>query len=116
MENNKFKWWCENIDYIHAVLNRDIDKGYSIDECDVLAVLEYPLVDIELTVRGFYEEEGLIYDYYCCINDEEDGWMSFDWIDFGEINPKEFTTEKELMEDMNRQLIEFCKEHNLKMY
>lgn len=35
---------------------------------------------------------------------------------FGEVNPKEFTTKKELMEDMKKQLIIFCKENNLKMY
>lgn len=115
-----FKWWTEDIDYIHAVLNRDRDNGYSIDECEVLAILEYPKADIELTVREINEENNLIYDYFCCINsaedNKEDDWHSFDWVDFGEVNPKEFTTEKELMEDMNKQLINFCKENNLNMF
>ena len=119
MNKNNFKWWCEDMSCIHAVLNRDRDKGYSIDECDVLAVLEYPRVDIELTVRGIDEKDNLIYDYYCCVNyakdSKEDGWESYDWVDFGEVDPKEFTTEKELMEDMNKQLIKFCEKRDLEM-
>lgn len=117
MNGRNFEWWCEDIDYIHAVLNRETDKGYYIDVCDVLAVLEYPKVDIELTVRGINEEDILIYDYYCCVNyDGKDDWGSFDWVDFGEVEPKEFTTEEQLMEDMNKQLIEFCEERGLEMW
>ena len=34
----------------------------------------------------------------------------------GTARCKEFTTEEELMEDMRKQLIKFCKEENLRMY
>ena len=111
--NKNFKWWCADIDYIHKVLNREIEES-----ADVVAVLEYPLVDIELTVRGYEIDGTPIYDYFCCINEtgNEDGWESYEEVDFGEVNPKEFVTEKELMEDMEKQLIKFCKENDLKMY
>lgn len=116
MNGRNFKWWCEDINYIHAVLNREIDNGYDIETCDVLAVLEYPKVDIELTVREYNEEDGLIYDYYCCINDTEDGWHSYDVVDFGDVDPKEFVSVGQLMEDMEKQLFEFCKERGLEIY
>lgn len=112
MKNN-FKWWCEDINYIHKVLNKEIEA----DNLDVVAVLEYPLADIELTIRDYETDRTPIYDYFCCINKtgNKDGWESYDGVDFGEVNPKEFTTEKELLEDMRNQLIKFCKANDLKM-
>lgn len=128
INKENFNWWCDDIKFIHDVLNltdetyEDYFKKNSISwigDIDVVAMLEYPKVAIELTVRDFNDdnEDSLFYyDYYCCVNDKENGWESYEGVDFGKVNPKEFTTEKELMEDMNKQLIEFCKEHNLKMY
>ena len=119
MNRERFNWWCENINHIHKALNKgfkNTEKALALDTC---AVLEYPFVDIELTIRDYDEEEDVLYyDYFCCVNrtGTEDGWESYDCVEFGETDPKEFTTVKELMEDMHNQLIKFCKEHNLKMY
>ena len=111
---NSFKWWCEDINYIHKLLNNEIEE----EQLDVLAVLEYPFADIELTARDYEYDGTLIYDYFCCVNKtgKEDGWESYDGVEFGKVDPKEFTTEEELMEDMRKQLIKFCKEENLRMY
>ena len=118
MENNKFKWWCEDIKAIHKTLNNGFKNLEEALELSTCAVLEYPFVDIELTIRDYEDDGTLIYDYFCCVNEtgEEDGWESYEYIEFGEVDPKEFTTERELMEDMNNQLIKFCKERNLKMF
>lgn len=112
--NKNFKWWCEDINYIHKVLNKEIEAN----NLDVVAVLECPFADIELTIRDYETDGTPIYDYFCCINKtgEKNDWESYDGVDFGEVNPKEFTTEKELIEDMELQLIKFCKENDLKMY
>lgn len=117
----KFTWWCDDINAIHKALNANYEDEYdaedTIHDLDTCAVLEYPFVDIELTIRD-YADGKLYYDYFCCVNKtgDEDGWESYSGVDFGEKDPKEFTTEIELMEDMNNQLIKFCKKHNLKMY
>lgn len=130
MKKDRFEWWCADIDYIHDVLNlteetyKDYFEKNSISwvgDINVVAMLEYPKVDIELTVRDFNDDDDdrlFYYDYFCCVNKtgEEDGWESYEGVDFGKVDPKEFKTEKELMEDMNKQLIKFCKKHKLKMY
>lgn len=124
MNRERFNWWCEDIDVIHKTLNGNFEE---LDKLDVVAVLEYPLVDIELTIRDYNEEEGtLYYDYFCCVNKEKesedydilyyDGWESYDDVPFGEVDPKEFTTVEELKRDMNKQLIKFCRKEDLKMY
>lgn len=101
------------MNYIHRLLNNDIKN----EQLDVLAVLEYPFVDIELTARDYESDGTLIYDYFCCVNEtgKENGWESYDGIEFGEVDPKEFTTEKELMEDMRKQLFDFCNKNNLRI-
>lgn len=127
MNKERFNWWCEDIGVIHKALNGNFEE---LDKLDVVAVLEYPLVDIELTIRDYNEEEGtLYYDYFCCVNktgneevdnmlyyDSYDGWESYDGVPFGKTDPKEFTTVEELKSDMNKQLIKFCRKEDLKMY
>lgn len=115
MNKERFKWWCEDIEIIHKALNGNFE---ALDKLDVVAVLEYPLVDIELTIRDCDEDGKVYYDYFCCANRTTAGigWESYDGVPFGETDPKEFTTVEELKSDMNKQLIKFCRKEDLKMY
>lgn len=103
---NERKFWCVGIEKIRDILTSDTNKI-----SDVLAVLEFDEFDIELTDRGFSDGERH-YDYFCCKKTNGE-WHSFDYADFGDKKPYEFSTDEELKADMQAQLEKFLEKYNM---
>lgn len=103
---NERKFWCVGIEKI-----RDILTSNTNEVSDVLAVLEFDEFDIELTDRGFSDGERH-YDYFCCKKTNGE-WHSFDFVDFGNKKPYEFSSDEELKNDMRVQLETFLEKHNM---